>query len=371
MQILDSRRCANKGFNLSLSLIVGLFVLILIDSVRADDKEIPVKISLVESNRLVDKIPLTGSATPQRQSLISPEVDGLIVRVLVDDGDEVVQGQELVKLDNVIADIEVDQAAAALAEGREAWREAVRQRDESAKLVSKRHVAETTYKALIADAQMKKAVLTKLNAEHRRALESSKRFVIRAPFDGVVGNTLVELGQWVDTGDAILELYDISVLRVRVEVPQRYFSLINVGTPVQLTFDALPKQTFDATVSKKIPIANATGRTFPVRIDVANSNRSIAPGMSVRVNFLIGDQVVAPVVMVPRDAVVKSADGSEIVWRVSSKSGNKIVNPVRIKIGRWYQSSVEIVDGSINPGDQVVIRGNEILKPGQRVRLAH
>ncbi len=348
---------------------LGLLLLCCISSAAADDKIIPVKISVVEYNRLLDQIPLTGSAMPQRQSLISPEVDGLVARILVDDGDKVVQGEVMVELDKVIADLNVDQAAAALAEGRERWREAIRQRDESAKLVAKRHVAETAYKTLIADVQMKKAALTKLNAEYRRALEFSKRFVIRAPFDGVIGDIIVEVGQWVEPGDAILKLYDISTLRVRVPVPQRYFSLIQIGMPVQLIFDALPQQPFEASVSKKIPIANATGRTFPVRIDLANSDRLIAPGMSAKVNFLVGRNAVATVIMVPRDAVVKNPDGSDTVWRVSGKDGQKIVDPVRIKTGRSYQTSVEVVDGSIGPGDQIVIRGNENLKPKQRVRV--
>ena len=348
---------------------LGFLLLYCINSIAADDKLVPVKTSVVEYNRMLDQIPLTGSATSQRQSLISPEVDGLVARILVDDGDNVGQGDVMVELDNVIADLNVDKAAAALAEGRERWREAMRQRDESAKLVAKRHVAETAYKSLIADVQMKKAALTKLDAEYRRALEISKRFVIRAPFDGVIGDTLVEVGQWVETGDAILKLYDISTLRIRVPVPQRYFSLIQIGMPVHLIFDALPQQPFKASVSKKIPIANAAGRTFPVRIDLANSDRLIAPGMSVRVNFLVGRNADASAVTVPIDAVVKKPDGSETVWRVSDKNGQKFVDPIRIKTGRSYHSSVEVVDGLIDRGDQIVIRGNENLKPRQRVRV--
>lgn len=357
------------GFGAKLYRLVGFFLLIGVNSVQAEDKLIPVRISVVESNSVFEEIPLTGSATPRRESSLSPEVDGLVSEILVDEGDAVTTGDVLIKLDRVIADLNVQQAAAALAEGKERWREAVRQRDESAKLVAKRHVAETAYKALVAGAQMNKAALQRLTAEYQRALKISDRFVIRAPFDGVIGTISVEIGQWVETGDAMLELFDIATLRIRVPVPQRYFSVIQIGTPVKLKFDALPGQTFMLSVSKKIPIGNPTARTFPVRIDLLNSDRVIVPGMSARVRFIVGQETASPAVLVPMDSVVNGADGSELVWRVAGEADKATVTPVKISTGRSYRASIEVVSGALKPGDRVVIRGNEILKPNQRVRL--
>ena len=74
----------------------------------------------------------------------------------------------------------------------------------------------------------------------------------------------------MESGEVSINLFDIETLKIRVPVPQRYFSTIDTNTPVTLRFDALPDQTFEASVSRKIPIGNPTARTFPVRIDLAN-----------------------------------------------------------------------------------------------------
>ncbi len=369
MRYLKLSQYRYTGLGVTLYGLVGFVLLIWGNLAQADDKLIPVRISIVESNSVFEEIPLTGSATPRRESSLSPEVDGLVSEILVDDGDTVKKGDVLIKLDSVIANLNAQQAAAALAEGKERWRETVRQRDESAKLVAKRHVAETVYKALVADAQMNNAALQRLAAEHQRAVKLSDRFVIRAPFDGVIGTISVEIGQWVETGDSMLKLFDINTLRIRVDVPQRYFSAIHIGTPVKLNFDALPGRIFSLNVSKKIPIGNSMARTFPVRIDLSNSDGFIAPGMSARVTFIVGQETASPAVLIPMDSVVNRADGSETVWRVIGDSDQTTVAPVNIITGRSYRTSVEVVNGTLMPGDRVVIRGNEILKPGQRVRL--
>ncbi len=369
MRFIQLSQRRHPGFGVKLYRLIGFVLLIGGNFAQAEDRLIPVRISVVESNTVFEEVPLTGSATPRRESSLSPEVDGLVSEILVDEGDTVKKGDVLIKLDRVIAGLDAQQAAAALAEGKERWRETVRQRDESAKLVAKRHVAETAYKALIADAQMNKAALQRLAAEYQRTLKISDRFVIRAPFNGVIGTISAEIGEWVETGDAMLELFDIDTLRIRVPVPQRYFSVIHVGMPVKLNFDALPGQTFTLSVSKKIPIGNPSARTFPVRIDLLNSDRVIAPGMSVRVRFIVSQESASPAVLVPMDSVVNGADGSKTVWRVAGDSDQATVTPVKITTGRSYRTSIEVVSGTLKPGDRVVIRGNEILKPDQRVRL--
>ena len=365
--VFNPHRGADSGN--SIYRLIGVALLICINTVQAKDESVPVRIGVVESKPVLEEIPLTGTATPRRESALSPEVDGLVSEILVDDGDAVKRGDVLIKLDRVIADLSAQQAGAALAEGRERWREAVRQRDEAKKLVAKHHVAETAYKALVADAQMKKAAMQRLAADYQRMLKRSERFTIRAPFGGIIGIISVEVGQWVETGNAMLGLYDIEGLRIRAAVPQRYFSVVHTGTPVKLSFDALPGQVFKLSVSKKTPIGNPADRTFPVRIDMPNHDRIIAPGMSVRVTFLVGRDAPSPAILVPTDAVVNAVDGAKTVWRIVGSLDHATVVPVAITTGRSYGTTIAVNSGSIKPGDRVVIRGNESLKPGQRVHI--
>lgn len=333
------------------------------------DKLPPVVTATAKRETVSEEIPLTGSAFPWRESSLSAEVDGLVLEVLVDDGDRVRKGDLLIRLDDTLARLNTEQAEAALAESLASYEESLRQLDEAAKLIEKRHIAETTYKALIADSKVKRATVDRLTAEYRRTAEIASRYRIAAPFDGIIGTRPVEIGQWTETGQAVINLFEIEKLKIRVPVPQRYYALIQPGTPVLIRFDALTEQTFEAFVSRKIPIADSDARTFPVRIDLANPDYWIAPGMSAKVLFQIQGPGDISVLTVPRDAVVTAPDGTESVWKISRGEAGFTVAAVPVRTGRLFDQSVEIVDGSIDTGDPVVVRGNEILQDGQKVRV--
>ena len=73
--------------------------------------------------------------------------------------------------------------------------------------------------------------------------------------------------------------------------------------------------------------------------------------------------------LIPRDAIVKQPDNTQKVWVLKKLQEDYQVHPVTVTTGRVANNQVEIVSGQLQKGDQVVIRGNEILKPGQTVRV--
>ena len=104
---------------LRLTFLSGLVLGLYCYSATADDGTIPIQTSIVEMSPIFEEIPLTGSVMPRRESALSPEVDGLVSQIMVDEGDFVQQGDILVKLDNVIADLNAQQASAAREEAQE------------------------------------------------------------------------------------------------------------------------------------------------------------------------------------------------------------------------------------------------------------
>ena len=260
--------------------------------------------------------------------------------------------------------------AQALQEERARLKEAIRQRDEVVELTQKKYISETTFKRSIADVQMKTAAVKRLDAEYKLQVELVNRHIIKAPFGGVIAKKLVEVGQWVETGTTVLELVDNAMLRIDIPVPQRYFNRIEVGLPVSIELDAFPGKIFEAAVTMKIPVANAIARTFPIRVEINNKNKLIAPGMSARVNLKIKDQDASAVLTVPRDAIVVKADGSKVVWLVIEESNDLQVKPVIVNTGRQHKDRVEILNHELQAGDRIVSQGNEILTAGQKVRIA-
>ena len=333
----------------------------------AQDQPIPVSVVVVEMAPVYDEIPLTGSVTARRVSRISPRVEGFVLEMLADEGDQVEAGASLAGLDPVLAEIGLERVKAQVAEANAELSEARRQRDEASELLKKKHISQTSFESRQAEVKIKSAVLSRLQAELRRQGEILDRHAITAPFSGVLTVKQVEVGQWVDTTTTMFELVEIDVLRIDVPVPQIYFPRVSVGTPVSIRFDAYPQRLFDASVTMKIPSGNASTRTFPIRIEMKNQDMLIAPGMSARVRVRL--QASAESKLVSRDALIRKPDGSEAVWLIQEQ--NKVLNAhsVTVTSGRAFRDKLEIVSSEIEVGDRIVTRGNEILQEGQQVRL--
>lgn len=354
---------------LALSWILGLFYVLSTSGGYGAQGLVPVEVTTAEKTPIYQEIPLSASVMARRSSSLSAKVDGLVSEVLVDDGQFVNRGDVLIKLDQELAELTLKRARAALEEGEAQLKESKRQRDEIAELVTKRHVSATSYKAAIADVAMKTAALKRIQAELQHQQEIVQRHIVEAPFTGVIGKKLVEIGQWVDQGDSVTELVELDLVRINVEVPQRYFQILMPGTPVVVRFDAMPEKIFEAEIGFKISVGNPAARTFPIRIDMENRQHQIVPGMSARVVFLLKKKGSKPVVTLPRDAVVKTPEGLERVWRLTRQADHWVVEPVNVKTGVGLKHRIRILGADIRAGDVIVIRGNESLKSGQKVQI--
>ncbi len=99
-----------------------------------------------------------------------------------------------------------------------------------------------------------------------------------------------------------------------------------------------------------------------------NADRIIAPGMSARVRIRI--KQTGDALLLPRDAVIKKPDGSESVWVIRDNGKGLEAKSISLQTGQAARENLAIISGEIRPGDRVVVRGNEILRPGQAVYIA-
>ena len=157
-----------------------------------ENKAIPVKIVKTVMAPVYEELPLTGSVTTRRLSRLSPEVAGLVATIYVDEGDEVKQGDTLLELDKVIAEIDRAGAVAQVDEAQARLKEAVRQKNEAAELVKKKHIPATRYEATLATVEIAMAALERLKEELHRREEIVRRHAVKAPFDGVITGKMIE-----------------------------------------------------------------------------------------------------------------------------------------------------------------------------------
>ncbi len=321
----------------------------------------PVRVADVEIQTALKQMELVGTAEPVTESRVASEISGVVENFLVNEGDFVSKGQALLRLR--------DQRLKLRLKGAEADRERIRTTIEEAKKELKRmeklkatqSVAEKSYDeayyryhTLVQDLEKSMADIELLKYEI-----SQKNIV--APFSGFIAAKHIQAGEWVNVGSPVVDLIDLSTIDIMVDVPERFFINLSPGFDVSVVIRSVSLEPREEKIQAVFPKGDANARTFPVKIAMSNPDMRIKGGMEARVIFNVMDEHKS--LMVHKDAVV-IAGRERLVFRVDDGHAT----PVPVIILGYFENLVSI-EGNLKPGDKVVIRGNERLRPGQPVRI--
>ena len=190
---------------------------------------------------------------------------------------------------------------------------------------------------------------------------------IRAPFGGVVSKRYTDSGSFLNVGDPVVNLIDDKSLEIEADVPSSRISGLFPGTPVLGQIDNT--HSVPAKVRALVPEENPLTRTRTVRFsaELTGNIGTLATSQSITVLIPIGET--RTIISVHKDAVI-SRKGQKIVFIVvKNKEGKgRSAFPRTISLGEAVGSRFEVLSG-LKPGDQVVIRGNERLRPGQKIKI--
>lgn len=327
----------------------------------------------VESREVAETLPIFAEVVASRESAVAARVSGLVSDVSTRVGDAVAAGNVLASLDTELLAIDLRAAEAAETEARaglavaeagllladRAFARVDGLRDTNAfnqGLFDDRDGERSRARGELARAQ---ALLLSAEAALARARYDYERAVIEAPFDGVVLEVNVDPGEYIQLGAQVAILLDIAELEVEASVPARYIG--NIAPGQQITGVTEAGAPIDLVVRALLPVEATATRTRPVRFstDLASSGGPVAVGQSVTVNIPVTQARSA--LLVSKDAVTQSR-GS---WMVFVHREGKAV-PQPIEIGASFGSEFEVLSGLV-PGDEVVVRGNERLRPMQDI----
>lgn len=327
----------------------------------------PVELAIVERRDIVETLDLTGSLTSPNTARLSPDVEGRLARINVEAGHHVEAGETLFELDDELARLELRQAAAAEHEAEADLADAERRLREVEALVRQQNFPQSEARSLATQVERNRAILERRRAERAHAAAVVERYALKAPFAGVIASRSADPGERVAPDSDVLRLVAIDRLQLDLQVPQGYFRRVGRDTPVTVNIDALPGETFQASISRVVPVSDPNARTFMVRAYLDNTAGRMTPGMSARTVLRIGTGREG--LVVPRDALVRYPDGRTVVWVAEGDGGRRTVDERLVETGLRFDGGVEIVDG-LSEGDPVVVRGNETLQQGQEVRVA-
>ncbi|WP_211101545.1 efflux RND transporter periplasmic adaptor subunit [Niveispirillum sp. SYP-B3756] len=249
----------------------------------------------------------SGYVVARRTATVSAEITGRVQDVLVDDGMVVRQGQEVARLDDRLARIDLDLAKARVASAaaqidalnadlKDAER--IVQRTSSLSRAANASEADLTRSQARAEtlrAQIRgaKADLEVVRISVDRQAETLDRHIIRAPFDGVVIDKNAQPGEIISpmssggfTRTGVCTLVDMNSLEVEVDVNEANIGRVRPGQPVEAVLDAYPDWKIKASVIAIIPTANRDKATIKVRIGLAEKDPRVLPEMGAKVTFI-------------------------------------------------------------------------------------
>jgi RND family efflux transporter MFP subunit len=346
-------------------LVLALVIVPLMETQGAENKKkppgAPVRAAAVQEKIVTERISLIGTTEPIRESTVASEVSGRVEAFYVKAGDFVKEKSRLAVLSSRDLKLRLKGAVAA----REAIKAkrvlANKELNRVTKLKDTNSVAAKQYDEAFFNHSVLTQELLRNDADiERLEYELSEKDVV-APFAGYIAEEHTQVGEWVNMGGGIVNLVDLSSILIKVDVPEKYAVKIVKHSKVAVIIKSLGTQSRPATIVAVLPRGNTAARTFPVHIKLPNAGLKIKSGMEAVVNFNVGEKRKA--LLVPKDAIV-TAGSQRVVYVVNSGT----VLPVPIKVLGYYGSDAAI-EGGLKPGQQVVIRGNERLRPGQTVQV--
>lgn len=308
----------------------------------------PVRVQPVKLVSSPTKINAVGTLRAPQDIKITAEVGGYVTNVAFIDGQAVKAGDVLFQLDDA-------KEQADLLSAQSAYEGAKNKLGRMQNLVKSHYVSAEDIDLAKADLEAKLAAL-------KTAQDSVNKKTIKAPFNGTVGAKTVNIGDFVASGQKLVELVDRGVLKVDYSVPEKYFQQVKLNQAVTITTSDSSCRSFAGNVVYIAPTIDPETHTLALQASVPNLDNALAPGLFVTLSHVTGST--NNIVIVPEESLLKSPD-KVIVYRVLD---NKAVEtPVKVGMcqGNGY---VEILSG-LKAGDIIVIAGQEKLSNGADVNI--
>lgn len=286
---------------------------------------------------------------------VRAELEGRITRLAFESGAAVHEGDVLVELDT---STETAQLAGLEAQARLAALSLERARE------LRRTGTNTPADLDFADNTAKQSLAA---IEVLRATIAKKRIV--APFSGRLGIRAVNPGQFLNKGDAIVELESADPIYADFGLPQQELTRLQPGLEVRLRADAYAGRTFTGKIETTSPRVRDDTRNLAVRAVFSNPAEALRPGMFARVSVILPES--SAVLVLPASAITYSPYGDSVyvVEAEATPEGSREVARQRfVEVGPRRGDQASIRKG-LKPGDRVVVAGQMKLRNGAAVRI--
>ena len=358
-----------KGSRLGLFLIFIIFCCIVLLGAGCTKKKEEAKAEKIINIKVIttQKMPVrpyveaVGTLQPWDEVIISPEVDGIIKEIPVEEGFAVTKGMFLLKINDIDYRLGVQTAEAALGQAQAGLNNAKIMFDRMEALYKQSGVAKqefdnasTRLDVSVQDVERAKAALS-------LAKERLSRVILLSPINGMIKQKAVTTGMFVKTGMPLLTLIQIDPLFLTFSVTEKDVGTLKRGQDVVFSVDAFPNREFKGKVDIIYPNVDEHSRMLKVEALIPNRSLELKPGFFSRVMVYTGARKEA--VLIPITSILYEGTKVRVFLNENNKARERY-----LKLGRKYGEMMEITEG-LQAGEKLVVVGQNTLTDGVNVRV--
>lgn len=359
---------------------------------------IQLETAVVESREIDRFIRVTGSLAADEQAEVSAESGGRVVATPVERGTRVSRGTVLVRVSPAEASAQLDEARANASQiearlglkpgdtfdpkivpevlnAKAALDFAEAEFARIRSLLNQKVVSQSEFdgrRTQVEAARQQYLVAVNAAEQSYRSLQAARARValaeksvadtaVTAPFDGIVAERLVSVGDYVTRATRVATIVRIDPIRVELTVPEQAIALIDEGQTVKLTVDAYPNEVFEAKIRFVSPALRADQRALTVEAVAPNPNGRLKPGLFATAMIQRGTS--APALLVPETAVETVSGTSRVYVIQDGKADERIVT-----LGDRVNGSVELTSG-VMQGEIVAVNPAGRLADGTAIQI--
>jgi RND family efflux transporter MFP subunit len=325
-----------------------------LDTAEASESiELLVDIDSVKTGVFIHKIDVQGNIETDRDVLLNAESGGLIRAVMVTEGQRVSRGQVLVQIDAEVISASIDEVQTAM------------------------EFAEYNYnkqkelfdQGLGSEFQLQQAKSNLDNLKSRLSgLKTQKgKFVITAPFDGVVDQVYAKVGAMAGPQAPVLRLVDNREIKVLADVSERLYGRLRVGMPIDVQIPSLGDSTIAMTITQIGNYIHPSNRTFRVQATLKN-NKILLPNMLARMT--ISDYTNPNALIIPSEAVLRDRNNLTYVYVAIKENGALVAKRQEVEVVETFNglSEIKLENGGLEAGMRVVVKGAKGLSDNDLIR---
>ena len=314
--------------------------------------KVPVNTKTISEEVFQHQIEVNGTAEAEKQASISPEINGQIKKIYVDEGERVSGGQLLVKLNTEVTRKNIQELKTSLELARTTY-------EKQKRLWEQDIGSEMQY----LQAKNKKESLESKLETSKAQLQKAK---IKAPFSGIVDEILMKEGDLAMPGTRLLKLVNLKELNINADISESYLSKVKKGDTVKLSFPSYPDIEMNAPIYRTGNIIKPDNRTFKIQVKINNIDQKLKPNM---ISVLrINDYTNSEAFVVPSIIIKKDIKGKFLFVVNKDAEKGMIAKKRYVETGKSYKDRTEILSG-LKQGDKVIIDGYNMVTSATNVKI--